>query len=243
MTAHTKNVSTDAGPTAQDYIAELTPEAEIDPERACLVIVDLQYGTGCRETGLGRVLAAEGRLHEAKYRFSRIEQRVVPNTKRLLDHCRERGIRRVFVTYGSEVSDYSDLPDELRGVCVRTNNRVGEREHEIIDELKPWPNERVLNKLTQSAFNSTPIDLVLRTYGVTTLFFTGASTNNCVEHTMRDAADHGYLCFLVEDACGTDSPELHEAALMSLRRLYGKVVSTDEALEKLGVTAAVGAPA
>ena len=100
----------------------------------------------------------------------------------------------------------------MRALCEGTNNRVGEREHEIVDELKPLPNERVFNKITPSAFTSTPIELVLRTYGVDTLLFTGVSTNMCVEHTMRDAASYGFYCFLVEDACGADSPEMHDAA-------------------------------
>jgi nicotinamidase-related amidase len=139
----------------------------------------------------------------------------------------------VFLTYGSEVSDYSDLSDQMRALCVGTNNRAGEREHEILDELKPLPNERVFNKITPSAFTSTPIEIVLRTYGVDTLLFTGVSTNMCVEHTMRDAASYGFYCFLVEDACGADSPAMHEAAVTVVQRLYGAVVSTDEAIAQM----------
>ncbi len=56
----------------------------------------------------------------------------------------------------------------MYALCSGTNNRVGEREHEIVEELKPHPNERVFNKITPSAFTSTPIELVLRTYGVDT---------------------------------------------------------------------------
>ena len=166
---------------ASDYVAVFTPETELDPGRVCLVIVDMQYATGSRTTGLGKRLAAQGKLEDAEYRFSRIEEYVVPNTKRLLDFFRAHDLRRVFLTYGSEVSDYSDLPEHVRELCEGTNNRVGEREHEIIDELKPLPNERVFNKIGASAFNSTPIDIVLRVYGVDTLLFAGVSTNMCVE--------------------------------------------------------------
>jgi nicotinamidase-related amidase len=218
---------------ARDYVAVYTPRTDIDPARACLVVVDLMYATGHPETGLGRFLSAQGRLHEADYRYARIAEKVVPNTKRLLDFFRRSELRRVFLTYGSEVSDYSDLTDQMRALCEGTNNRVGEREHEILDELKPWPDERVFNKITPSAFTSTPIEIVLRAYGVDTLLFTGVSTNMCVEHTMRDAASFGYHCFLVEDACGADSPEMHTAALTVLQRLYGTVVSTDDAIARI----------
>jgi biuret amidohydrolase len=196
--------------------------------------------TGHPETGLGRFLASQGRLHEAEYRYTRISEKVVPNTKRLLDFCRGNDIRRVFCTYGSEVSDYSDLTEQMRALCEGTNNRAGEREHEILDELKPRPDERVFNKITPSAFTSTPIEIVLRAYGVDTLLFTGVSTNMCVEHTMRDAASHGFHCFLVEDACGADSEAMHDAAVTVVQRLYGAVISSDEAMAqmeaKLGAT-------
>ena len=218
---------------AHDYVAVYTPRTEIEPARTCLVVVDLMYATGHPETGLGRFLASQGRLHEAEYRYARIAEKVVPNTKRLLDFCRENDIRRVFCTYGSEVSDYSDLTDQMRALCVGTNNRVGEREHEILDELKPLADERVFNKITPSAFTSTPIEIVLRTYGVDTLLFTGVSTNMCVEHTMRDAASYGFHCFLVEDACGADSQAMHDAAVTVVQRLYGTVVSSGEAVAQM----------
>lgn len=217
----------------EDYVSVYTRSIEIEPSRACLVVVDIQYATGTRTTGLGRALAAQGRLDEAEYRFSRIEQFVLPNTSRLLEAFRRHDLRRVFLTYGSEVSDYSDLSPQIRTLCEQTNNRAGEREHEIVDELKPWPNERVFNKISASAFGSTPIELVLHTYGVETLFFTGVSTNMCVEHTLRDASDRGFQCILVEDACGADSPEMHDATVAVVPRLYGSVMTTDDVVERI----------
>lgn len=227
----------------EDYVAIYTPRTEIDPQRTCLVIVDLQYATGTRTTGLGVLLASQGRLHEAEYRYTRIDELVVPNTLRLLDAFRERQLRRVFLTYGSEVEDCSDLSSQMFDLCRATRNWAGQREHEILDALTPEPTERVFNKITPSAFNSTPLELVLHTYGVDTLLFTGVSTNMCVEGTFRDAADRGFHCLLVEDACGADSQEMHDTTVTVLQRLYGGIVSTEETLAKLGAgtTSAVGA--
>jgi biuret amidohydrolase len=218
---------------ANDYVAIFTPEIDLDPATACLVIVDVMYATGHPETGLGRLLASEGRLHEAEYRYRRIAEKVVPNSKRLLDFCRENDVRRVFLTYGSEVSDFSDLTPQMYTLCVSTNNKAGEREHEIVEELRPLPNERVFNKITPSAFTSTPIDIVLRADGAQTLLFTGVSTNMCVEHTLRDASSYGYACLLVDDACGADSQEMHDAACTVMQRLYGSVITTDEAISRM----------
>ena len=63
----------------------------------------------------------------------------------------------------------------------------------------------------------------------------------CVEGTLRDASDRGFGCVLVEDACGADTQEYHDAALTVIQRLYGHVLSTNEVLDRLaGWTAGAG---
>ncbi|HKE80274.1 MAG TPA: cysteine hydrolase [Solirubrobacteraceae bacterium] len=220
-------------PRPDDYVSIYTRGVELHPRTTCLVMVDLMYATGHRDYGLGALLREQGKIEEAEYRFSRIEELVVPNTLRLLAWAREHDVRRVFLTYGSEVSDYSDLSAQMLGVCQATSNRVGLREHDLLDELERQPNERVVNKITPSAFNSTPLELILHTYGCDTLLFTGVSTNMCVEGTLRDAADRGFGCVLVEDACGADAPEYHDATCVVTQRLYGTVMRTQEVIDGL----------
>src|SRR4051812_12410667 len=164
-----------------DYVSVYTRDVTLDPRKTCLVIVDLMYATGHPEYGLGKLLTEEGRFEDARYRFERIEQLVVPNTLRLLEWARTHDMRRVFLTYGSEVEDYSDLGPQMYELCRSTSNRVGKREHQLLDELAPQPTERVINKITPSAFASSPMELIMRTYGVEDLVFTGVSTNMCVE--------------------------------------------------------------
>ena len=217
-----------------DYVSVYTRDVQLDPATTCLVVVDLMYATGSREHGLGQNMTNEGRMHEAEYRFDRIDQLVVPNTLRLLRWARANDMRRVFLTYGSEVEDYSDLSPQMYDLCKATRNRKGLREHELLDVLEVQPTERVINKITPSAFTSSPIELILRTYGVEDLLFTGVSTNMCVEGTLRDASDRGFGCVLVEDATGADSQQYHDATCVVLQRLYGHVMSTDDVLARLG---------
>jgi len=229
-------------PDVPDFlVADFAPHSELDPATTCLVLVDLQYATGCRTTGLGRMLSAQGREEEVAYRFERIENQVTPNSVKLLEAFREEGMRRVFITYGSEVSDYSDLGSQLRRVCEATNNRIGEREHEILDELKPHPDERVVNKLSNSAFQSSELGYLLHVWGVRTLVFCGVSTNMCVEGTLRDACDLGYDCVLAEDATGGDNQDFQDAACAVMGRMYAEVLRTDDVLARLHVRTAVSA--
>lgn len=216
-----------------EYVDRFTRRVEIDPASTALIPVDLQHASGSREHGLGRWLAERGALEEASYRFDRIDSHVVPNTARLLDAFRTAGARVIYVTLGCELADFSDAPPSTRPFFEATNNRVGTREHEIVDALKPLPGELVINKRTQGAFASTGIDAVLRALGVETVVLTGVSTNNCVETTGREASDRGYGVVMVSDATGTCSDEMQDVTLRGFRRLWGRVMSTQEVLAEL----------
>jgi len=218
--------------TPVDYIRAFMPERPVEPRRAALVIIDMQYATGSRVGGLGRKLKADGST-VGDYRFNRIEQSVLPCTLRLRARFNQLKLPVLHVTLGAANPDGSDAPIHLRKLLVEFSNFVGSREHEILDELKPLPGEHVLRKTTIGAFASTNIDSLLRALGAEQLYLAGVSTNMCVETTAREAADRGYLVTLVEDACGTTHEDLHHVTMRNFQRLFGRVRSTDEALVEL----------
>lgn len=219
-----------------DYIRAFTIERQPDAARAALVIVDMQYASGSRQGALGRRLKAQGSA-TGDYRFERIERFVVPNARRLLEAWRAARRRVLFVTIGATLPDCSDAPPHMRKLFLELQNYVGSREHEILDELKPLPGEGVVNKTSNGAFATSGIDSVLRAWGCEQLYLAGVSTNMCVDTTAREAADRGYAVTLVEDACGTTLPALHEAAMINFQRLFGRVRSTAQVLEELGLKA------
>ena len=219
-------------PESPDYISEFTIARAPDLARAVLVVIDMQYATGAREGALGRHLRAQG-SNAGDYRFGRIESHVVPNTQRLLETFRAAGVRVMYVTVGASLPDCSDAPVHMRKMFRELKNFEGSREHEIIDELKPRKGEAVVNKTTNGAFASSGIDSVLRAWGADQLYLVGVSTNMCVDTTAREAADRGYAVTLVEDACGTTLPALHEATMINFKRLFGRVLSTDEVLAEV----------
>ena len=59
----------------------------------------------------------------------------------------------------------------------------------------------------------TTLDILLRNLGVTTVIVAGVWTNMAVEHTVRDAADHGYRTILATDATSSLSSDWQTAAL------------------------------
>lgn len=216
-----------------DYAKLFNPGFTLDPARAALVVVDMQYASGSRHHGLGRLLAERGQAASGAWRFDRIEHTVVPTIRRLLAFFREHGLRVVYLTVGSELPDYSDLLPHMRGMAEAVGNTAGRHEHEVLAELAPIVGEPVLNKTTMSAFHSSGFERLVRAWGVEQLLFTGISTNSCVEGTARDAADRGFQCLVVEDACGAASQALHDAACLNFQRLLGRAAPADAVLAEL----------
>jgi len=109
----------------------------------------------------------------------------------------------------------------------------GTKEAEFLTEVAPQNDEIVINKTASGVFSSTNLNYVLTNMDIEALYVCGVYTNECVETTIRDACDLGYLVTLVEDACTTVTKELHEASLATLRDRYARVITTDEAIEEI----------
>ena len=225
------------------YVEEFTESFTLNPTTTALVVVDMQNATGHPKHGPRALLEKQGRLDSAKYRFDRIKNTIVPNTQTLLKHFRGIGAPVIYITYGAELPDCSDVPKHIRKLVIATNNIAGEIEHEIVDELKPLPNEPVLNKVTMGAFGSTGIDTLLKAKGITEIVCTGVSTNNCVAMTAMEASDRGYSVVLASDATGTCSDEMQDAYIAMFLRLWGKVKTTEEIIAEIGDNAAALASA
>jgi len=66
---------------------------------------------------------------------------------------------------------------------------------------------------------------VLRNLGVRSLIIAGVLTDQCIDSTVRDACDLGYLVTVPTDACATLSAERHDWALRN-NRGYCRQVTT-----------------
>ncbi len=218
---------------AANYVDEFTRPFQLSKETSALIVVDMQYASGSRKHGLGKLLQSQGRLAEADYRFDRIDDLLIPNIRKLLSAFRSNGAQVIYLTIGCELPDYSDAPEHLKAFFKSTSNTRGNIEHEIVKQLAPRSDEAVLNKITMGAFGSSGIDMLLKAKGLSELVLTGVSTNNCVGMTAMEAADRGYGAVLVSDATGTCSDEMQNVTLQSFQRLWGRVMTSDEAIDEL----------
>eukprot|EP00965_Chrysotila_dentata_P017197 570490-Pleurochrysis_carterae.AAC.3 len=84
---------------------------------------------------------------------------------------------------------------------------------QVVEELRPAEDEIVIPKGSSSPFISTNIAYLLRNLQCEQLVVLGGLTDQCVDSTVRDACDTGFLVTLVTDACITHTAERHRSAL------------------------------
>ena len=194
----------------------------IEPAKAALLVIDLQKGL-CSDAKLS---SEPGR----KYLHDRIRHAIVPNGQRLIAACRSAGVEVIYTVIESLTLDGRDrsLDYKISGLFVAK----GSREAEVIDELAPLDNEIVIPKTSSSLFNSTNFDYVLRNLGVQYLMVMGIVTDQCVETTVRDGCDRGFLITVIEDACAANSEHRHEESLVGIKG-YCRRRTSDEVIAEL----------
>lgn len=96
--------------------------------------------------------------------------------------------------------------------------------------LEPAADEVVVFKQYASAFFGTSLVATLNSMRIDSLLITGFSTSGCVRATALDALQHGFVPFVVSDACGDRDSRPHESNLFDLQAKYAQVVNEAEAL-------------
>lgn len=198
-----------------------------------LVIIDMQRDF-LEPGGFGEILGND---------VSRL-QSIVPAVKRLQTSFRERNLTIIQTKEGHQ-PDLSDCPmakrDRGKGTLTIGDEGpmgrilvLGEPGNDIITEVKPQPEEIVINKPGKGAFYRTELETVLKKRQITHLIFTGVTTEVCVQSTLREANDRGYECLLVEDATESYFPEFKQATIAMIRAqggIVGWTATVEQVLE------------
>jgi biuret amidohydrolase len=118
--------------------------------------------------------------------------------------------------------DYSDLPRNCRlfqAVEKLSAVKRGTWGAAPLDGFEPVQGEPALIHNRNSAFRNTGLDDLLRARGIERLSVMGLATQFSVEHTVRDAADLGYVVRVLEDCCASADREAQKASLKTMAML------------------------
>jgi nicotinamidase-related amidase len=95
----------------------------------------------------------------------------------------------------------------------------GTRGWPVAEQLLPDEDDYFVLKAKHSAFYETPLDLLLRHLGATTLVICGIATDNCVLFTASDGYMRDYRIVLPTDCMASEQPEWRDAALVHMERV------------------------
>ncbi len=114
----------------------------------------------------------------------------------------------------------------------------------VKDEAREREGEPVIIKCVNSSFIGTDLERRLHSAGVRTVVVCGATTNHCVETTVRMAGNLGFDTWLVRDATWTfdrvgpdgdrhSAEEIHAITLANLNGEFARIVSTRDVIVAL----------
>jgi nicotinamidase-related amidase len=142
----------------------------------------------------------------------------LPAMKETIARARAGGIPIVYVNDERGRWD-SDAPALIRTV-LESNHGA-----DIVKSLAPRPGDHVLLKHRYSAFDHTPLDLLLEQLHVDRLVLIGSATEGCIVQTAIDAREHGLKTTIIADACASTDPELEAIARDYAEQVVGAHVS------------------
>ena len=201
------------------------PEFPIVHERTAIVTIDMQYLDAHPDYGLGRRAKEAGTFELLRPFFDDVAS-IIPNIQRLQNVARRSGVEVIHVRIVPRTEDARECPPITRLRKLRYPR--SSPEGDILKELEPQGDEISLTKITSSAFLSTELELILRNLRIDTLVFCGVITNGCVESSVRDARDLGFMPIIASDGCATWTREMHERSLRFIAGSFGNVRTTAE---------------
>ena len=105
---------------------------------------------------------------------------------------------------------------------------------DIHENVTPLPNEPVIQKHHPNSFLNTKLHEELLKAGIEHVVICGAMSHMCIDATTRAAADLGFQCTVIHDACATKdlsfggkavpADMVHGAFMAALQSVYAKVI-------------------
>ena len=92
---------------------------------------------------------------------------------------------------------------------------------DLVEKVAPREGDRFLVKPRYSAFDHTPLVLLLRELEVERIVLAGTATEMCVVQTAIDAKEEGFKVSILADACATTDERVERLALEYAEKIVG----------------------
>jgi len=188
-------------------------------KKPAIVVVDMTYGfvddsypLGCSKTGWPSVHA----------------------TEELLKKGRGKGVPIFFTRTG----DAKTLAQRGRwkkvpSYAIEESRELDPKARQIVEEIKPLPDDVVIEKFFPSAFFSTNLASLLIFHNVDTVIVAGLVTSGCVPATVVDAFSYNFIVVVPEECVGDRGSVSHKVSLFDMNMKYADVVPLSEVIRYL----------
>ena len=198
----------------------------MDPKRTAVVMIEFQNDFvkpgGAQHDAVRDVMESTGML---------------PNSLKLAKESRRLGatIMLTPITFAEGYPEVSKHPyGILKGIVDANAYRKGTWGAEIIEELKPLPEDIIIEgKRGLDCFATTNLDFILRGREVQNVALAGFLTNVCVESTMRSAYERGFNVITLTDCTATTSEEEQRVATTRDFQIFSHTMTHEAFLSEL----------
>jgi nicotinamidase-related amidase len=139
-----------------------------------------------------------------------------PALVRALDEARKRGVPVVYANDSHGVWD-GDAPRLVRAAIEGKGG-------ELVFAVAPQEGDRFVVKPRYSAFDHTPLEIILRDLEIERILLAGAATEMCVIQTAIDAKEEGFKVTILADACATADENIEQLAFEYAKKVVGAFV-------------------
>ena len=138
---------------------------------------------------------------------------IVPNLARLKKRARRAGIPTIYVNdnFGQWRSEASKLVES----CLQVKS-AGKR---FVESIRPDKEDYFVLKPMHSAFFQTPLEVLLRYLGASSLILGGLATNSCVVCTVHDANMRGFRVYVPSDCSAARTRREHLQAIQHIKNM------------------------
>ncbi|MFC4350304.1 cysteine hydrolase family protein [Fodinicurvata halophila] len=202
--------------------ADPPEDIELPPEETALLVIDIQ----------NTYLETDDDPDEARrwkpFR-ERLTGKVIPNTRKLIDLCRDKGVEVIYARIACLKQDGRDRSLSQKKPGFNYLLMPKDREDSlIVPDLAPEDDDIVVLKTTDSALTGTNLRLILHNMGIRHVIAAGLFTDQCVSSTVRSLADESFDVVVVEDCCAAATDELHRNELTTINMIYCHVVQLED---------------
>jgi nicotinamidase-related amidase len=150
---------------------------------------------------------------------------VAPRIALLKKRARSQGIPVIYVN--DNFGQWRSQASELVEYCLRP----GARGVKFVEQIKPDKDDYFVLKPMHSAFYQTPLDVLLRYLGATTLILAGLATNSCIICTAHDANMRDLGLIVPSDCSASRTPTEHKEAIQHIKVMTKAKIARSASLQ------------